>query len=1556
MNNKYILIGTSFFVLILFLVILGCGGGGAKLILPQKTAELIPTAPVTGFVDKVFTETAEIMWQPPTSEVAAYNIYLNNNFYKTVTSENFQSLLLNGKTFYKYAVSSLKKDSTYVAVIKSVNSSGVESSSALTLKFKTMSKAEAPKKVETITLISSSLNSMKIHFPEVENTAKYLLYLDNIPYSLSTDEIFYFFNSGTYEIIRLSPNATYVLTIEAINGYGSSERSNEFTFNTGTVPSAPSNVLISNVLDTSFKVTWGMVTGATEYVVEYTNKTTNIRGSFSTATNLAVIQNLARGTTYEVGIRAKNSYGVSNLSSLKSTVTKNIPTVPANLSTMEVSISTFRVKWDAVSNAESYKIFKDSVFYSSTTDTNFNLTGLSNDETYRVEVSAVNKFGESAKSQPFYITTANVVEEAAVLPDPFNYTATNTSTRITLEWDVFEHATTYKITYRKTADTNIETLITTLPFVMIQNLTPGTEYTITIQGVNNIGPSAITTLTETTNSQPSAVNDVKVDTRNKNYIRINWSRAEGANNYRIVTRRINPDVHLYTFKKDTTENTTFEIFKDPTNSSATIADGDENILAGGTYEITVYSRYNSNEQTSVTNGQNRIFVKTPDTPPPPAIVSVDSVSTNSVSLSWSAVGDATYYNVYITKAGTTSTYEGISNTNYTVTNLSMNTNFTAEVTSVQVNPDNNDKLESEKSDPTAFKTLPPTPAKPGGAKYFNLTDDSVQLSWNNVAYATQYKINFPGGEFIPSEITSYSNSIIIDNNIGLWQGPGNIIPEDTVVEISALNNTDADPQESQAVTLTLNSITAPEINDTDAVTRPSIATAKTVTLKWKNKADTLYYLLSVEEETSSGSGIYSPVTGRQNIKVYTNEYFLTNMSSGTNYNFKLKAVLSAGESKTATLPIQTLFEPAPFTILGYHGGFPNYGTDFIDIGWEPVRVPSPYDSDIKTTKYVIYCKPASEQYNYGNAVGEYIVVDQNPLPGTVFTFKLEHFWIQGYPEKNPLVHDSAYNIKIVAQNGDSEIIEEYTGIRTDYIPKSPKSLTIDTVYTYGFDISWASGDTNPDRPAEYLVEWWQGEIQDPGEGSITSATTNNRFYEIRGLESDKSYGIRVKAVNETESAFTSTNVVTRKTGVGPEQPVIDTVTNITSDSLTLAWGSTNHTDYYVVRYSTDGTNWSSSSDITLTNYSIEGLLDPGTLYYLQVEAHNEYTSATSDNVTVTTKQVLDFYGVSTALGLNTISASSPYAKANNMSVYFTADGISTQYSKFTLDQDIINPDAPVITNPSLTAGWNTPYGITPLLSGEGKFFVSVDVAGTRRIYGANDGDGSAWADFNALDPAGNWDVTLDSAYGKVTPMNTYLYALTRGTTANLRIIRYDNITGTVGYDAGFEIPSVNVNQHAVSIMTDFNNNLITCNGTDKTASIWVDPESAAAVNDLNIASFEGLSDIPAVYAATSFIYQSKNYLVFACGNKIAVFYTGVDTVEATKGNFDYLGYIDTFTLTDPGDGLNDFPMPSGRLDLTFNATSVVYLGDSPTPRFAVFDKIDGSNVRILWLRMFPETE
>ena len=170
-------------------------------------------------------------------------------------------------------------------------------------------------------------------------------------------------------------------------------------------PPAPLNLRVEAITDTSARVRWDAVEGATDYDVNYKKaeggKWTNVPHKGTKLYN--TLTGLDPGTEYRWAVRAENKDGASNWVFGENFRTLGAPDPPTNLRITDLTETSARLHWDAVEGATDYDVnykkaaggkwtnvpHKGTELYSA-------LTGLEPGTQYRWAVRAENDMGPSA--------------------------------------------------------------------------------------------------------------------------------------------------------------------------------------------------------------------------------------------------------------------------------------------------------------------------------------------------------------------------------------------------------------------------------------------------------------------------------------------------------------------------------------------------------------------------------------------------------------------------------------------------------------------------------------------------------------------------------------------------------------------------------------------------------------------------------------------------------------------------------------------------------------------------------------------------------------------------------------------------------------------------------------------------------------------------------------------------------------------------------------------------------------------------------------------------------
>ncbi len=241
---------------------------------------------------------------------------------------------------------------------------------------------------------------------------------------------------ATYTFSGLSANTQYTLQVRAKNSGGASTSASASARTLAAQPAAlasPTSVTTSGITQTSITLNWSKSSGATSYEVRG-----GALNAWTDAGDVATyaFSGLSADTQYTLQVRAKNSQRTSGAVSASSRTLPNAPDPPQNLQTSLTQPDSVQVGWSRSAGAQSYEI-RGSVGSSDPESqavsisgisswmnvgnvNSYNISGLSSDTEYMIEVRAVNTGGASEPSSVDIRTEAEERRSALQGNQPLN--------------------------------------------------------------------------------------------------------------------------------------------------------------------------------------------------------------------------------------------------------------------------------------------------------------------------------------------------------------------------------------------------------------------------------------------------------------------------------------------------------------------------------------------------------------------------------------------------------------------------------------------------------------------------------------------------------------------------------------------------------------------------------------------------------------------------------------------------------------------------------------------------------------------------------------------------------------------------------------------------------------------------------------------------------------------------------------------------------------------------------------------------------------------------------
>lgn len=444
----------------------------------------IPQSP-SGLVAKAQSQTAiQVTWNSVAnaeSYIVQYASSIDNRFTDQETSST--TLELTG----------LLNATTYTIRVIAKNTAGQSAAStdiSCTTLAELIVKPAVPYNVKATGL---SEKSISVTWDNVTGASSYsIMYSTQATGNFTTKTT----SVNNYVIESLIASTMYSIKVATVDNDGSSsEYSVLITAKTldpaQQIPSIPTLTAIM-VSDTSLKISWGAVAGASTYIIE---RSLAISGSYTpicttSALSFTDINCPPNATSFYKG-KAVNSAGASQYSTVISAKTEIMLIAPSGLSQGVVTDTSIEISWDAVPGSSSYKVYSTTspsgtyLENGTSNSTDYTLNKLTASTTYYIKVSTVNGSRESPLSLPISTTTMTS------LPVPTGLTATTTSAySITVKFNVVTGITRYKL-YTSTNNSTFTVLSSLTGTTYTHSgLTANTTYYYKVSSVNDVIESA----------------------------------------------------------------------------------------------------------------------------------------------------------------------------------------------------------------------------------------------------------------------------------------------------------------------------------------------------------------------------------------------------------------------------------------------------------------------------------------------------------------------------------------------------------------------------------------------------------------------------------------------------------------------------------------------------------------------------------------------------------------------------------------------------------------------------------------------------------------------------------------------------------------------------------------------------------------------------------------------------------------------------------------------------------------------------------------------------------
>lgn len=503
------------------------------------------------------------------------------------------------------------------------------------------------------------------------------------------------------------------------------------TFSTSAsacLSATPANLSSANISTSSTTVSWDAVSGATGYEVQFKRTTTSTWSIAVTSTTALswTLSNLSSGIAYDWRIRAKcpdgsGPFGQSQFTAAVAAACN----APGSLAAVTITTNAATVSWDAVSGAFNYSVeYKLSTSSTWTTmnpvsATSFSFSGLNPGSTYNWRVKTNCSEGVSGYSTSSFSTTSPACDP------PSELTSSGISTgTATLHWSVVSGAVHYTLEYKLTSSstwTVAGAALTTITF-SLSNLSAASHYDWRVKtncssASSGFTSSSFTTATPVCNA-PTGLTSTTISSSSVN---LGWSATSGAVGYSLE-------------------------YKLGSSSTWTTISGNLSTTSYALTNLFAATLYHWQIKTNCATGSSGFSSGSFTTAAAPLCnapsgLSVSSITSSSVNISWSAVSGALNYTVEY-KSSISSTWlvipGGQTTTSVTLNGLNASSSYDWRV---KTNCSSGTSGYAS-STFTIEAILVQTCNAPGNLSVSNIATNSASLNWGAVSGASNYSIEY----------------------------------------------------------------------------------------------------------------------------------------------------------------------------------------------------------------------------------------------------------------------------------------------------------------------------------------------------------------------------------------------------------------------------------------------------------------------------------------------------------------------------------------------------------------------------------------------------------------------------------------------------------------------------------------------------------------------------------------------------------------------------------------------------------------------------------------------
>ena len=885
--------------------------------------------------------------------------------------------------------------------------------------------------LDKITPTQDSLNSLTLTWPLNDAILDATLTISGNNLLRNTEVIKLTKNDTKIQLSNLTPKGNYSFAIKQNYADGSSDYLKLNSFTLLENPLTPTNLAVTPN-NAWASINWAAVnpSSGADYILDYKLSTSSTWTSVTTTSPNYSLVGLTNNQSYQIRVASHNSFATSTYSNILSFTPINIPNSPTSLSVVG-NDTTAKLSWTAPSPVVSsvitsylveYKISTNPTYtqiYTNSLNTTYLLTGLTNEVSYDLRVSAIIVYGNSLPSEKQTVKpTASLYY---IIPQP----AINTSQGILLNWTpslallASNQLLSYRVDYQLQGASTWDTLtisVNQTPSYTLTNLVAGMTYNYKVTPIMGEG--------FTDSLAPIVVLSFVATNYSSNIYNLNgYATANGAQLYWSQIPGL---------------NTTYSVFYQATGATSWV------LLASGltatTYSATSLSASTSyNFQVTSSNGttlppltitptQSSLLPSTPA-----GLIAQGSISAgNTVTLLWGTptyVGGSSITSYLVEyKLSTVATWSifssGSINTYATITGLTAGSSYDFRVTPY------NSYGAGAAATAAATPFAAPTGASSVGSLNAAPSAGSVLLSWiPPTSVGTANVINY----YIYQKLTSAVDWVLLSST--------QVAPAYTISNLTPGTSYDFKVQANNGLVLGSPAvITASPFNlpsaPTNLLVTKATATPSSVTLTWGNPSSnggSLVTSYQIQQKLSSSSTWVTVASNN-----LTNTFLATSLLTNSSYDFSITPINAAGYGSPAYVTVTTYSLPsAPTNLLATS----SYYT--LSLSW---LTPS-FDGNTPILGYQISYKQSTD-LNY----------TQTSCPA--FCSQVNNYLLN-----LPLLPNTSYDIQVAAINAVGNSLP-LTQTFSTLSPVAP-SLVLNAIATTGLNtvnLSWSTPSSDNGSP------------------------------------------------------------------------------------------------------------------------------------------------------------------------------------------------------------------------------------------------------------------------------------------------------------------------------------------------------------------------------------------------------------------------------------------------------------------------------------------------------------